>query len=83
MFQANENNRDFIGKGHIDWVNVCAALADAAPDVPITLEPFRRNEHRLGVSLAHWRAPEENEDAALAASAALLRKYLADARKGR
>jgi D-psicose/D-tagatose/L-ribulose 3-epimerase len=80
-FQANENHRGYLGTGHVDWSGIARALADVGYDGPITLEPFRRNEHRLGVSLAQWRAPAEDEDGRLAASAAVLRNVLALARQ--
>ncbi len=79
-FQANENNRDFVGKGHVDWAGIARALSDVGYEGLITLEPFRRNEHRLAVPLAQWRAPEENEDAPLKASGDLLRRYLGEGR---
>jgi D-psicose/D-tagatose/L-ribulose 3-epimerase len=75
-FQANENHRGFVGSGHVDWTAVARALLRVGYRGPITLEPFRRNEHRIGVPLAQWRAPHEDEDAALASSAALLRTAL-------
>ena len=80
-FQANENHRGFIGSGHADWPGITAALRDITYNGPITLEPFRRDEHRLGVPLAQWRAPEENEDEALKASAKRLREFLQNASK--
>ncbi len=80
-FQANENHRGFIGSGHLDWNEIGRALADVGYDGPITLEPFRRNEHRLGVGLAQWRAPTEDESGRLAASAAHLRNVLALGRR--
>jgi D-psicose/D-tagatose/L-ribulose 3-epimerase len=75
-FQANENNRDFVGAGHIPWPDVARALADIGYGGPITLEPFRRDEHRLAVPLAQWRPPERDEDDDLAASAQTLRGIL-------
>jgi D-psicose/D-tagatose/L-ribulose 3-epimerase len=75
-FQANENHRGFIGTGHVDWRAVAHALKAVGYDGPITLEPFRRDEHRLGVSLAQWRAPAVDENAALARSVSLLRAAL-------
>jgi D-psicose/D-tagatose/L-ribulose 3-epimerase len=51
-------------------------LADVGYQGPITLEPFRRNEHRLGVSLAQWRPPQEDETERLTSSAAHLRNVL-------
>ena len=75
-FQANENHRGFIGSGHVGWAGIASALHDIGYDGPITLEPFRRDEHRLAVPLAQWRAPEKNEDSELAASAEKLRQFL-------
>lgn len=75
-FQANENHRGFIGSGHIDWPAVARALTAIGYRGPITLEPFRRDDERPGVPLAQWRAPEKDEDGALAASVAFLRAAL-------
>ncbi|MGL4323179.1 MAG: sugar phosphate isomerase/epimerase family protein [Beijerinckiaceae bacterium] len=71
-FQANENNRDFLGAGHIDWPGVARALRDIDYSGPITLEPFRRDDDPPGVTLAQWRAPQKSEDWELAASVRLL-----------
>lgn len=76
-FQANENNRDFLGAGHIDWPGVARALHDIQYVGPITLEPFRRDDDRPGVPMAQWKAPKKSEDTELAASIALLRAALA------
>jgi D-psicose/D-tagatose/L-ribulose 3-epimerase len=75
-FQANENHRGFLGTGHLDWPGICRALAEIRYDGAITLEPFRRTDHRLSVPLAQWRPPTYDEDADLAHSAALLRGVL-------
>lgn len=75
-FQANENHRGFLGTGHIDWATVCHALAAVQYRGPITLEPFRREDERIGVPLAQWRPPTRNEDEDIARSAALLRRFL-------
>jgi D-psicose/D-tagatose/L-ribulose 3-epimerase len=75
-FQANENHRGFLGSGHIDWATVCHALAAIKYNGPITLEPFRRDDERLGVPLAQWRPPLRDEDKDIARSAALLRRFL-------
>lgn len=76
-FQANENNRGFVGSGHIDWPAIARALRDVAYRGPIVLEPFRRRDERAGTPLAQWRAPTENEDESLAASIAFLKAALA------
>ncbi|KFC61580.1 Hydroxypyruvate isomerase [Bosea sp. LC85] len=76
-FQANENNRGFVGSGHIDWPAIARALRDVAYRGPIVLEPFRRRDERAGTPLAQWRAPTENEDEPLAASIAFLKAALA------
>ena len=75
-FQANENNRGFVGSGHIDWPSVVRALAAIGYAGPITLEPFRRDDERPGVPLAQWRAPARDEDADLRSSVAYLRAAL-------
>ncbi|MBL8700435.1 MAG: sugar phosphate isomerase/epimerase [Alphaproteobacteria bacterium] len=75
-FQANENDRGFVGSGHIDWPAVAKALAHIGYRGPITLEPFRRDDERPGVPLAQWRAPARDYDAELSASAAFLRATL-------
>jgi D-psicose/D-tagatose/L-ribulose 3-epimerase len=80
-FQANENNRGFVGSGHIDWASVARAIRDVAYTGPIVLEPFRRNDEAAGVPLAQWRAPTVDEDGPLAASIAYLQATLAFARQ--
>lgn len=80
-FQANENNRGFVGSGHIDWPAIGRALRDVNYAGPITLEPFRRDDERPGVPLAQWRAPARDEDSDLAASIAYLRGALDFARR--
>ena len=64
-FQANENHRGFLGTGHLDWPPICRALAEVDYRGAITLEPFRRTDHRLSVPLAQWRPPAHDEDADL------------------
>lgn len=75
-FQANENHRGFLGTGHLDWPTLCRTLVDIGYTGAITLEPFRRTDHRLSVPLAQWRPPTRDEDADLAHSAAFLRGTL-------
>jgi D-psicose/D-tagatose/L-ribulose 3-epimerase len=80
-FQANENNRSFVGSGHINWGAIAKALVDINYQGPIVLEPFRRSDEKAGVTLAQWRAPFENEDDALAHSIHYLKAILYFARK--
>ena len=82
-FQANENNRGFVGSGHIDWPGIARALDDIGYEGPIVLEPFRRDDEGAGVTLAQWRAPTRDEDAELAASISFLKGTLAFAGRGR
>ena len=79
-FQANENHRGFLGTGHLDWSAICKALVVANYTGAITLEPFRRTDHRLSVPLAQWRPPSHDEDDDLRHSGALLRGFLHAAR---
>jgi len=81
-FQANENNRGFVGSGHIDWSAIARALFDIGYDGPIVLEPFRREDDAAGVTLAQWRAPTKDEDPELAASIAYLKAALRFAERG-
>ena len=75
-FQANENHRGFLGTGHLDWPAICRALARVNFGGPITLEPFRRTDHRLSVPLAQWRPPSTDESADMACAAGLLHAAL-------
>ncbi len=81
-FQANENNRGFVGAGHLDWSSIARALVDANYAGPIVLEPFRRDDEAAGVTLAQWRAPSKDEDADLAASIDYLKAALRFAERG-
>lgn len=76
-FQANENHRGFVGTGSTDWVAVARALHAAGYEGPISLEPFRRDDQRIGIPVAQWRPPHEDESPKLRDSAALLRGVLA------
>jgi D-psicose/D-tagatose/L-ribulose 3-epimerase len=78
-FQANENNRGFVGTGQVDWALVARALKEVNYRGPITLEPFRRDSEELSVPLAQWRAPHRNEDKELADSTAYLKRALKEA----
>jgi D-psicose/D-tagatose/L-ribulose 3-epimerase len=80
-FQANENHRGYLGTGHIDWAEVCHALAEIDYRGPITLEPFRRTETMLSLPLAQWRPPSYDEDPDLKHSGAFLRAALRAARR--
>ncbi|MBG6155803.1 D-psicose/D-tagatose/L-ribulose 3-epimerase [Labrenzia sp. EL_159] len=76
-FQANENHRGFPGTGHLDWPAIMRALVDTGYDGPISLEPFRRDDDRVGLPIAHWRAPREDETEKLRTGLALIRSCLA------
>lgn len=76
-FQANENHRGFPGTGQIDWPPVMAALAEVGYTGPVSLEPFRRDDERVGLPIAHWRAPHEDETEKLKAGLAFVRGALA------
>jgi len=80
-FQANENHRGYLGTGHVDWAEVCHALAELDYRGPITLEPFRRTDTRLSLPLAQWRPPSYDEDLDLKHSGAFLRAALHAARR--
>jgi len=80
-FQANENNRGFVGAGHLDWSSIARSLVEANYAGPIVLEPFRRDDEAAGVTLAQWRAPAKDEDAELAASVDFLQAALRFAEK--
>jgi D-psicose/D-tagatose/L-ribulose 3-epimerase len=76
-FQANENHRGFVGSGATDWTAAARALHVAGYDGPISVEPFRRDDDRIGVPIAQWRPPHEDETEKLTASLGLLRGVLA------
>lgn len=76
-FQANENHRGFPGTGHLDWTAIMRSLAEVSYAGPISLEPFRRDDDRVGLPIAHWRAPHEDEDAKLRAALGVIRSTLA------
>ncbi|XWN30949.1 MAG: sugar phosphate isomerase/epimerase family protein [Devosia sp.] len=78
-FQANENHRGHVGTGHLPWPAIAKALADIGYGGPISLEPFRRNDDRVALPIAHWRAPREDETADLKAGLANLNRALAEA----
>lgn len=75
-FQANENHRGFPGTGNMDWAAIARALHQVGYQGPVSLEPFRREDDRVGLPIAHWRAPHENEDDKLRAGLALIRSAL-------
>ncbi len=72
-FQGNENHRGFPGTGHVDWPQTMKALADIGYSGAITLEPFRRDDERVGLPIAKWRPPHEDESEKLKASIAFMR----------
>ncbi len=75
-FQANENHRGFPGTGNMDWPAIMRALAQVGYAGPVSLEPFRRDDQRLALPIAQWRAPAEDETAKLKAGQALIRAAL-------
>jgi len=75
-FQANENHRGYLGTGHVDWTAAVRALADVGYQGTISLEPFRRNDERIGIPFAQWKAPTRDEQAELAASCAFIKNLL-------
>ena len=75
-FQANENHRGFPGTGHVNWAEVMRALHDVDYRGPVSLEPFRRDDWRVGLPIAHWRAPHEDESEKLRAGLALVKSSL-------
>lgn len=75
-FQANENHRGYLGTGHIDWTATVRALADVGYTGTISLEPFRRNDERIGIPFAQWKPPARDEQAELAASCGFIRNLL-------
>lgn len=75
-FQANENHRGFPGTGNMDWPAIMRALSQVGYDGPVSLEPFRRDDQRLALPIAHWRAPAEDETPKLMAGRALIRAAL-------
>jgi D-psicose/D-tagatose/L-ribulose 3-epimerase len=76
-FQANENHRGHPGTGHLDWPAIMRALAQVGYGGPISLEPFRRDDDRVALPIAHWRAPREDESDKLKAGLGFIRNALA------
>ncbi|MEO9820757.1 MAG: sugar phosphate isomerase/epimerase family protein [Paracoccaceae bacterium] len=72
-FQANENHRGFPGTGNMDWPAIMRSLHQVGYSGPISLEPFRRDDQRLALPIAHWRAPAEDETEKLKSGRALIR----------
>nr|WP_306267150.1 sugar phosphate isomerase/epimerase family protein [Pararhizobium sp. IMCC3301] len=76
-FQANENHRGHPGTGHLDWTAIMRALAQINYRGPVSLEPFRRDDDRVALPIAQWRAPHEDESAKLKAGLGVIRSALA------
>lgn len=81
-FQANENHRGFPGTGNMDWPAIMRALLQINYSGPVSLEPFRRDDQRLALPIAHWREPAEDETEKLKSGLALIRSTLALAEYG-
>ncbi|MFK7847612.1 MAG: sugar phosphate isomerase/epimerase family protein [Rhodothermales bacterium] len=75
-FQANENHRGFPGTGNMDWPAIMRALHQVGYAGPVSLEPFRRDDQRLALPIAQWRAPAEDETDKLIAGRTLIRSAL-------
>jgi D-psicose/D-tagatose/L-ribulose 3-epimerase len=75
-FQANENHRGFPGTGNMNWPAIMRALAEIGYEGPVSLEPFRRDDDRVALPIAHWRAPHEDENQKLRAGLGLVRSCL-------
>lgn len=72
-FQANENHRGFPGTGNMDWPAIMRSLHQVGYSGPVSLEPFRRDDQRLALPIAQWRAPAEDETEKLRSGRALIR----------
>ncbi|MEP1698802.1 MAG: sugar phosphate isomerase/epimerase family protein [Paracoccaceae bacterium] len=72
-FQANENHRGFPGTGNMDWPAIMRSLHQVGYTGPVSLEPFRRDDQRLALPIAQWRAPAEDETEKLKSGRALIR----------
>ncbi|MEP2783278.1 MAG: sugar phosphate isomerase/epimerase family protein [Pseudoruegeria sp.] len=75
-FQANENHRGFPGTGNMDWPTIMRALHQVGYSGPVSLEPFRRDDQRLALPIAQWRAPAEDETEKLISGRALIRSAM-------
>ena len=58
-------------------LHIARALHDVGYAGPVSLEPFRRDDDRFGVPIAHWRPPAEDESNKLQQSLAFMRAALA------
>lgn len=76
-FQANENHRGFPGTGQLPWNEIARALHDVGYEGPVSLEPFRRDDDRFGVPIAHWRPPLVDESEKLRQSVTFMQAALA------
>ena len=75
-FQANENHRGYLGTGHIDWNPIVRALADTGYHGTISLEPFRRQDERVGIPFAQWKSPVKDEAEELVAACSFLKSLI-------
>ena len=75
-FQANENHRGYLGSGSLPLKDVIRALREIQYDGPISLEPFRRDDERLALPIAHWRQPDKDQLPKLQDSLQLIRSTL-------
>jgi D-psicose/D-tagatose/L-ribulose 3-epimerase len=60
----------------MDWPAIMRALSQVGYEGPVSLEPFRRDDQRLALPIAHWRAPAEDETDKLKSGRALIQAAL-------
>ena len=59
-FHTGENNRNVPGRGHLDWDEIFAALAEIGYKRDIVSEPFLQMGDEVGYDIRVWRPILEN-----------------------
>ena len=77
-FHACENNRALPGQGHIDWVEIFAALQAIGYENPIVMESLPGPYGSMAGRLNIWRKLSQNVDAELADATRFLRERMED-----